>query len=122
MLKSFLGKATFALLLFGGVMFFSNPNEDSYASYAANKISKEIPDALCKTPELPLWLRNIGKTAADTCKSGLKAIATDNNGFEELITQSTKRDNYQLISIYTTELPGYTVKTVGAFGNFITFN
>lgn len=121
MLKSLLGKAAFAFLLLGGVMFFSNPNEDTYASYATKKLSNEIPNSICKQPELPLWLRNFGKTTSDACKSGLAAgIGTQGNSFKEFIAQSTKRDNYQVISIYTTEIPGYTVKTVGAFGNFIT--
>ncbi len=121
MLRS-LRTATLFLFVLAGVMVFTNPNQDTYVSYATNKLSKELPDSVCQTPDkLPLWLRSIAKATSETCKSGLASgLTSQKDTFKQVLSESTERQNYQVLSVYTTEIPGYTVKTVGVLGQFIT--
>lgn len=99
------GKSGIALLAIGVVMIFTNPNREEYNNYASetivNKLQQDCQGELCKIvkPVLP-----IGKPV-----------------FKGIIDSTTKQKNLVICSLYTTELPGKTIKTIGVFGNFITF-
>ncbi|MBR8831126.1 MAG: hypothetical protein N5P05_003833 [Chroococcopsis gigantea SAG 12.99] len=94
------------------VMAASNPQPTNYVDYASDRFIAEAEKVVCDRTgycdidKMPV----IGK---NTIKNNLLKPAIEN---------STKRDNMGLFSIYTTEFPGVvTVKTLGVFGNFITY-
>lgn len=107
-----------------GVMSFTNPDNNTYVNYAAERLTSEIQNAICQEPQLPqgqLW-EDISKLTANTCKSGLATgITFQSNNIKDFIATSTERQNFVAFSIYTTKVPGYNFKTIGAFGNFFTF-
>ncbi len=121
------GKSTYALLAIAGVagvMSFTNPDQNTYVNYAADRLTNEIQDAICKGPQLPqgkLW-EDISKLTSNTCKSGLSTgLAFQGSNIKDFIATSTERQNFVVFSIYTTKVPGYNFKTIGAFGNLFTF-
>jgi Domain of unknown function (DUF4359) len=99
------GKGGIALLTMGVVMIFTNPNREAYNHYASEtlvgQLQKDCQGELCSVIN-PLL--SMGKPV-------LRGI----------IDSTTKQQNLVICSLYTTELPGKTVKTLGLFGNFITF-
>ncbi|MFB2773489.1 DUF4359 domain-containing protein [Pelatocladus sp. BLCC-F211] len=122
-----IGKRTYILLAIAGVagvMSFTNPDHNTYVNYAAARLTNEIQDAICKGPQLPqgkLW-EDINKLTSNTCKSGLATgLAFQGSNIKDLIARSTERQNFVIFSIYTTKVPGYNFKTIGAFGNLFTF-
>ncbi|NWF60517.1 MAG: DUF4359 domain-containing protein [Fischerella sp.] len=122
-----ISKSLFTLIAIAGVasvMSFTNPNNNAYVDYAANRLTSEIQNAVCNGPQLPqgqLW-EGVSKLTATTCKSGLATgLAFQSSNIKDVITQSTERQNFFIFSIYTTKVPGYNFRTIGAFGNFLTF-
>jgi Domain of unknown function (DUF4359) len=118
------GKIALGLLVVAGAMFFTNPNKDAYANYAANKFADVIQKDVCKGTKLPEgkdW-EEVGQIASSACKSNVvKKVAFSNFIVKGLISSNTEQQNLLFLSFYTTEAPGNTFRTVGAFGNFLTF-
>ncbi|MCP6761701.1 MAG: DUF4359 domain-containing protein [Fischerella sp. CENA71] len=122
-----IGKRTYVLLAVvgvAGVMSVTNPDDNTYVNYAAVRLTNEIQDAICKGPQLPqgkFW-EDISKLTRNTCKSGLATgLAFQGSNIKDFIATSTERQNFLVFSIYTTKVPGYNFKTIGAFGNLFTF-
>ncbi len=122
--QSRLAKSAFIFLPVAGIMSITNPQQDAYVDYAASRLTSEIQNSICQGPQLPaglLW-EEVGKYTTDTCKSGLATgLAWQDKTIKEFIANSTKRQNYFLLSTYTTKVSGYNFRTIGAFGNFLTF-
>ncbi|MEE3718418.1 DUF4359 domain-containing protein [Tumidithrix elongata RA019] len=104
------------------VMVFTNPNKEKYIDYASVKMATDIQNQLCKPTENKNpkdLLGNIKNLAADLCKLG---IDSQDALVKKLITPRTQQQNMVIFSIYTTEVPGRTYKTLAIFGNFIGLN
>ncbi|MCX7594183.1 MAG: DUF4359 domain-containing protein [Fischerella sp.] len=121
-----ISKSTLTLIAIAGVasvMSFTNPNNNAYVDYAANQLTSEIQNAVCRGPQLPQgrWWEDVSKLTATTCKSGLTTgLALQSSKIKDIIALSTERQNFFIFSIYTTKVPGYNFRTIGAFGNFLT--
>ncbi len=91
-------------------MFITNPSEEKYAHHAAKQVinnsSEMIIENLCQGNNLCINIVENGGPAA-------KPILIP------LIESTSKHDDFKLFSIYTTELPGLEVTTIGIFNNFI---
>ncbi|MEC4891638.1 MAG: DUF4359 domain-containing protein [Oscillatoria sp. PMC 1051.18] len=111
-----------ALTLLSGVMVATNPNQQAYAEYASEKLVSQIKDATCQQRELPQFLQGVFDGAGDICRN---AIASSGNvvslPIQAIVNRTTKRQNFVILSVYTTELPNTKITSLGAFGNFITF-
>ena len=91
------------LLAIGGalaVMSLTNPSESQYLEYSTEN--------LCRRFDEPY------KTA---CRVGIFA---QKDNLQRAIDASTDRHNLLIGSLYTTELPGVKIQTVGILGNFVT--
>ncbi|RUR84071.1 DUF4359 domain-containing protein [Chlorogloeopsis fritschii PCC 9212] len=123
-LQSRLGKSLLLLMTVSGVMLFTNPKKDTYIDYAATRLTSEIQNSICQGPKLPqglLW-EEVGKITTTTCKSGLSTgLAFQSISIKEFIADSTEQQNFFIFSTYTTKVSQYNFKTIGAFGNFLTF-
>ncbi|MEM7552784.1 MAG: DUF4359 domain-containing protein [Cyanobacteria bacterium P01_A01_bin.84] len=116
--------AAVALIAVAGGMFFTNPQIKDYESYASQKLAGELQNSVCKKQELPdiKILQDFSKITSDVCKSNVaKGFISENFLVKQLIGSNTKRENLMVLSIYTTQTPDKTFKTIGAFGNFLTF-
>ncbi len=97
-----MSKKKVLLPLFGVValMAFTNPNKNQYLEYSSRELCRRLKDPY--------------KTL---CRVGFVA---QKNKLREFIEVSTDRKNLLIGSVYTTEIPGVKVHTVGVFGNFLT--
>lgn len=98
------------LAVVGITMFITNPSEEKYAHYAAKQVinnsSEIIIEKFCQGNDLCIKIVIIGGLPA-------KQILIP------IIESTTKHDDLKLFSIYTTEVPGLQVTTIGVFNNFI---
>jgi hypothetical protein len=120
------GLVTAALVGLGLVMVVTNPSSDHYADYAVSQIQNYQND-ICQTN-----ISIFGTSLQNECKS---LISNNSNHIKQVISQTSDRQNMLLFSIYKTDLsvsklipnlpsnvgPGYRFETIGAFGNFLTY-
>ncbi|MFQ4145030.1 DUF4359 domain-containing protein [Chlorogloeopsis sp. ULAP02] len=123
-LQSRLNKSALLLVTIASAMLITNPKKDTYVDYAGKRLITEIQTSICQEPKLPrglLW-EEVSKITSNTCRSGLATgLAFQNNSIKELIANSTEQQNFFVFSTYTTKISQYNFKTIGVFGNFLTF-
>jgi hypothetical protein len=104
--------SSIALAALGGVMLLTNPQPPAYTEYASKRFIAEAGKVICAQTGY-CDMENLPVIGKNTFKNTLLKPAIEN---------ATKRNNFLLFSIYTTEFPGVaTVKTLGILGNFITY-
>lgn len=122
---------TMAIAGVGVAMAVTNPGPEAYEIYATEQLSRQLEDQVCG--KTPVFLGNV-------CGS----ILEDNQTWlREFVAESTQRQNFVILSIYTTDLstsellaqilpaglnlsveglPTYHAETVGIFRQFYTYN
>ncbi|TAF05366.1 MAG: DUF4359 domain-containing protein [Nostocales cyanobacterium] len=111
------GAAGIAVL--GVTMAKTNPQQAEYEEYAVQKLTTYLKTDFCQ--KTPTFLQNLIQL---NCEQLLESV---NPQIRDIITSTTKRQNYIVFSVYTTDLkidnliPGYKFETVGAFDNFYTY-
>lgn len=113
----FLGIVGLVVLGSAGLMALTNPDETAFGEFALQQVKTQG----CK--EVPQIIR-------EQCP---QFVQDNQSQVKKLITQSTKRENYGLFSIYRTnlstrsivpnlpiflDLPAFQLETVGMFGKF----
>lgn len=94
-----------------GVMAVSNPSKERYVDYATEQFSETGKTSICSGDNIPI-------AAQQSCKF---VISQGKGVIKSLVENSTKQQNFVVISLYETDLPNKKVTTVGAFGNFYMF-
>ncbi|TAE58883.1 MAG: DUF4359 domain-containing protein [Nostocales cyanobacterium] len=111
------GIAGFTVL--GLAMANTNPKQAKYEEYAVGKLTTYLKTDFCQ--KTPNFLQNLIQF---NCNELIDSV---NPQIRDIITSTTKRQDYLIFSVYTTNLkidnliPGYTFETVGAFDNFYTY-
>ena len=118
----------FGSIAFGAVaasMFFTNPAQPDYVDYAAEQFMQTARKDICVNSNQPINSRGMVSFNFPTdqlCSTIFGAGDFVGRGLlKGAIQTATDRQNLGLFSIYTTQFPGTTYKTIGVFGNFITF-
>jgi hypothetical protein len=108
-MRSSLVKSGMALAGLAVLMGLTNPKQDSYSDYASEKLITGAQKEICQEFKY--------------CESGEPPTLLKNTIIKPAINASTQRQNLVIFSLYTTELPGIkTYKSIGAFGNFMTYS
>jgi len=116
-----------ALVVVGAAMALTNPGQNTYEEYAAERLTGYLQQNVC--PQAPRFL---GNSLESQCRSLIDSHQTE---IKQLISQGTRRDNFLIFSIYKTDLsvkrilpifpdnvlPAYNFQTVGVFDNFYTY-
>ncbi|MDB9527649.1 DUF4359 domain-containing protein [Oscillatoria sp. CS-180] len=104
------------------IMAATNPGKPAYVNYASERLHKELKQD-CSELKDDIELGSILKLpTGDLCKSFVGSVDAVGRGAVKLvINTATDRKNFGVFSLYTTELPGRTFKTIGIGRNFITF-
>jgi hypothetical protein len=97
-------------------MAFTNPARDKYLTYASGKLQTELETTVCKDSRIPKALSGVTDTLIGSCKN---LLTSQRSTIEQLLDNTTQRQNLGVVSIYTTELGKKSYQTVGAFGNFV---
>ena len=114
--------AAVALAASGAALVFTNPSPDEFKSYAGAQLVTVISDELCGgglPMVLQLWVNDCPRLIRD-----------QEPALAELAGQFSRRRNFGLASVYTTNLggqdllptlrlPAYSVKTLGIAGQFV---
>jgi hypothetical protein len=110
----------------GGAMVATNPSQEAYEVFATQQLTRYLEsrsDQLCQ--DVPGPLRDLLR---DQCGSMVRSLLDSNQDqIRQLISRSTERQNFFVLSIYTTDLtvhellPSFYVESVGVFQNFYIF-
>ncbi|NJK28244.1 MAG: DUF4359 domain-containing protein [Coleofasciculaceae cyanobacterium SM2_3_26] len=98
----------------GAAMAVTNPEQEAYETYAAEKLSEYVKDNVCE--KAPVF--------QEQCKS---QVDNQQSEFRRIVAESTERQNFLLFSIYKTNfslpapLPSYEFETVGVFQSFYSY-
>ena len=109
-----------ALVGLGVSMALTNPSQDTYEAYAVEQLTTYLKDEGCKQAPKAFG----GDFLQRQCKS---LVDTGRPQIEQIISQTTQRQNFVLFSIYRTNLeigpilPVYQFETVGVFENFYVY-
>lgn len=108
-----------ALAGLGVAMVVTNPGQSAYNDYATAQLTDYLKENACnKAPSV------LGNFLQAQCA----ALLDDNQDqIEQFIAESTRRQNYLILSVYQTDLaiseflPAYHFETVGVFQRFYTY-
>lgn len=112
--------ALLSLAALGGALFFTNPNEDEYASYLSDQITVEAQTALCAPEEFSNWLGKVGEALSSACQgilTGGGRLSEDD--VQALIKENTDYKNRFLFSTFDTQTPFGSYRAIGVFDRFI---
>lgn len=117
----YLGKGAILLAILAGTMALTNPPKEDYIEYASGQLSEEVKENYCKESEAPKILENfnLSETFADVCKN---LITSQRPAIRRHLDNATQQQNVVIFSIYTTQLWEHQYRTIGVFGNFLTFS
>lgn len=95
-------------------MAIANPDKEAYLDRTSLTLATEAKDNLCSSSQggLESLLNNLCKNTVDGQRSAIRVYL---NNF-------SRRQNFILFSIYTTNIAQRTYTSIGAFGNFATFH
>jgi hypothetical protein len=119
--------AGIALCGVGGVMAMTNPTPEDYAVYATETLTGYLDTQLCQNLLSELGdLSELGSFLGLQCETLLQ---TNQKVLPQMIGDNTQRYNLGVASWYRTTLalptflnvPAYHIDTIGAFGQFFTF-
>jgi hypothetical protein len=107
------------LTILGVVMGVTNPQSEAYQKYAAEKLLNQGETAFCEQTQTCNQDSTPG-LLKDALNAAKKKVAQP--ALEKAIARTTERKNLILLSLYTTDIPGVgQMKTVGVFGQFLTY-
>jgi uncharacterized protein YceK len=90
------------------VMGFTNPQQEAYNDYASKRLMKNAHKEMCKQ--------------FNYCESDEPPAFIQDTIIKPAISKFTKQQNLGIFSVYTTEALGFRTKTLGVFGNFLTYS
>ncbi len=105
-----------ALVGLGVSMALTNPSQDTYEAYAVEQLTTYLKDEACL--QTPSFFGNLLQRQCQTI------VDTGRPQIQQLISQTTHRQNFVLFSVYRTNLnigsflPAYHFETVGVFQKF----
>lgn len=116
--------AAITITALSGALFATNPTEADYADYAAQTLSDEVQDFLCRPDNagsIPPISTRIDRAISGLCERTIGSLLSSEEVQEVLLT-NTERKNRFLFSTYETTFPDRTYKTIGAFGQFYSYD
>ncbi|NJN91083.1 MAG: DUF4359 domain-containing protein [Leptolyngbyaceae cyanobacterium SL_5_14] len=103
----------------GTAMALTNPEQSAYDDYATDELTRYLEENACsKAPSF------LGNTLQTQC---VELLQDNQDEIKELISESTQRQNFLILSVYKTNLsvssllPAYEFETVGVFRDFYTY-
>lgn len=108
-----------AVASLGIAMAITNPSQQAYEAYAAQRLREYLKSNVC--PQVP---NLFGVFLQRNCS---QLVDSSQVQMQQLVAQTTQRQNFIFFSIYRTNLainpvlPGYRFETVGVFQRFFTY-
>lgn len=114
---TYIGAAALAGL--GVAMAVTNPNQPAYEEYAVQRLTEYLKNDVCT--KAPKALENFLQ------RNCTVLIDSSRPQIQQIVSESTQRQNFILFSIYRTDLsvnpfiPSYHFETMGVVENFYTY-
>jgi hypothetical protein len=108
-----------AMVVLGAAMALTNPSQDTYEAYAVEQLTTFLKEEACM--EVPSVFGNVLQRQCKTF------VDTGRPQIQQIIAQTTERQNFIFFSIYRTNLaigpvlPVYHFETLGVFQNFYVY-
>jgi hypothetical protein len=108
-----------AMVVLGAAMALTNPSQDTYEAYAVEQLTTYLKEEACM--EVPSVFGNVLQRQCKTF------VDTGRPQIQQIIAQTTQRQNFIFFSIYRTNLaigpvlPVYHFETLGVFQNFYVY-
>ena len=112
--------AALSITALGGTLFVTNPTKADYGEYAAQTLTDEVQDFLCRpgnAGSVPPISARIDRAISGLCDRTIGNILSSEDVQDVLLT-NTERKNRFIFSTYETTFPDRTYKTVGVLGRF----
>ena len=109
-----------------GVLAATNPSTDFYAEYLTSEAVTQSPNILCS--QLNSFRSLDSAPLVDPLISLCKGLSNFGVAFllkddiKQFVKQQTVRQNYIVCSLYTTRIPGRTIRTIGILNNFLPYS
>ncbi|MBL1179021.1 MAG: DUF4359 domain-containing protein [Pantanalinema sp. GBBB05] len=122
--KSIVKIGAISLAILAVVMAVTNPDQKAYVKYVLDQKAPQLEHQLCRESKLndrdqSAEMRELVKVM---CQGGFLLSQTIGRGIlENVIDTTTKRQNFGLFSLYTTETPVGRLKTIAILNQFVTF-
>ncbi|HEY9618036.1 MAG TPA: DUF4359 domain-containing protein [Microcoleaceae cyanobacterium] len=122
--KSIAKVGAISLVVLALVMAVTNPDQKTYVKYVFDQRLPELQKQACSESHLhehnqPPEIRELAKVM---CQGGFLLTQTIGRGLlENFIDATTKRQNFGLFSVYTTETSVGSLKTIAVCNQFFTF-
>ncbi len=107
------------MVVLGAAMALTNPSQDTYEAYAVEQLTTFLKEEACM--EVPSVFGNVLQRQCKTF------VDTGRPQIQQIIAQTTERQNFIFFSIYRTNLaigpvlPVYHFETLGVFQNFYVY-
>lgn len=105
------------LAMLGVVTAMTNPNQAAYDQFAAQTMTDYLAKDVCQSPlDVPEIFGNL-------LQGGCVSLARSSQSeIQQLISNNTQRQNFIFLSLYTTNLLVYQVKTIGVLQKFFIYD
>ncbi|MDX1977231.1 MAG: DUF4359 domain-containing protein [Pseudanabaenaceae cyanobacterium bins.68] len=113
-MKSIIDNVKIPLIVIGSIaiaLVVTNPDQEAFLNHGSQTMAEEIKDNICAESGL-------GNLVKDICES---AVEQQKGSIRVYLNNFTRRQNFIVGSVYTTELPKNNYIAIGALGNFISF-
>lgn len=106
-----------ALVVLGAVMVVTNPDQAAYDRFAAQTMTAYFTREVCQSPQ------GVPEIFGNLLRQGCISLAESSRSeIQQFISSNTQRQNLIFLSLYTTNLLAYQVKTVGLVRNFYIYD
>lgn len=95
----------------------TNPSQSDYVDYASDRLIETLEDE-CDEFDQNSSSSPSPLTGRDICKASVGIVSLARGGINVWIDSSTKRQNFGVFSVYTTNIWGREFKTLGVGNRF----
>lgn len=105
------------LAVLGVAMAVTNPNQAAYDRFASQTMTDYLAKEVCQSPE------EVPEIFGNLLRQGCISLAKSSQPeIQQFISDNTQRQNLIFLSLYTTNLLAYRVKTIGIWRNFYIYD
>jgi hypothetical protein len=105
------------LTVLGVAMAVTNPEQPAYDQFASQTMADYLAKEVCRSPE------EVPEIFGSLLRQGCISLAKSGRSeIQQFISDNTQRQNLIFLSLYTTNLLVYQVRTIGILRNFYIYD
>jgi hypothetical protein len=118
--NQFLFRSLVGLAVISGVLIITKPSKSDYDVHIAPTLVGEAQNAYCQGIQLPKEFQGLGDVTGNLCRSAIAGSTTaiGQDRLKEFASNSSNCQNYALVLVCSTEIPGKKISKVGLLRQF----